>query len=519
MWSNDSVVDVVGHSAPAMTAEPVVRLGRRDYRVVLPKISDPRLALAAVIISLQILGQTVLDFEVSITQILLAVGTCAVIEIGIVAWQRQEIIWPASAMQTGNGIGLIMRVPGTEHGDWWSTRGAWLFVAVAAFSVLSKYAIHVGDRHLFNPSNFGLVVAFVPLGTDVVDPQALWWGPLSWPVLAALAVIALGGVFVTRRAGVVVVTASFYLPFCALLGLLAASGHCMTARWSFAPVCGAHYWWIVVTSPEILVFILFMITDPRTVPSGRTARVAFGATIAVVATLIAAPQTTEFGTKVGILAALVITCALRPLFERWSPASTPAWTDVVRRGLRSAPRRAVAAIGMLLIGGSIVAAGAGAREVPVEQFGAGGESSRSRPVIDVPADVPITIEPTSGIAGAIEVETARDVAHDVLEDLAIEARAAATGDAGLAATALYGERLEEFRSTLGRGEASPAIDEPEHLTVFLVRGVGGAQAPPQIAVTVHGRSSARTYVVVAGAEAFLIGQKIDAVGSRSGRPI
>ena len=50
----------------------------------------------------------------------------------------------------------------------------------------------------------------------------------------------------------------------------------MTARWSFAPVCGFDFWRVIVTSPEVLIFLFFMITDPKTVPAGRVGRVAFG---------------------------------------------------------------------------------------------------------------------------------------------------------------------------------------------------------------------------------------------------
>ena len=42
----------------------------------------------------------------------------------------------------------------------------------------------------------------------------------------------------------------------------------MTANWAFAPVCGADFWRVIVTSPEVLIFLFFMITDPKTVPAG-----------------------------------------------------------------------------------------------------------------------------------------------------------------------------------------------------------------------------------------------------------
>ena len=61
----------------------------------------------------------------------------------------------------------------------------------------------------------------------------------------------------------------------------------------------AHFWWIIMTSPEIFIFLFFMITDPKTVPTGRVARVVFGVAIGVVSSLLMAPWDTEFGVKVG----------------------------------------------------------------------------------------------------------------------------------------------------------------------------------------------------------------------------
>ena len=54
------------------------------YPLVLPSVRDPRLHLAAVIVSLQVLGQVAFDFRLSIAQILISVGTCALLEVAIV---------------------------------------------------------------------------------------------------------------------------------------------------------------------------------------------------------------------------------------------------------------------------------------------------------------------------------------------------------------------------------------------------------------------------------------------------
>ena len=104
------------------------------------------------------------------------------------------VLWPASALLTGNGVAFILRVPGTQHGDWWSLHGAWIFAATAAVSLLSKHLIRWRGRHIFNPSNFGLVLCFLVLGKTRAEPLDFWWGPMSlWLALALIALIVAGG--------------------------------------------------------------------------------------------------------------------------------------------------------------------------------------------------------------------------------------------------------------------------------------------------------------------------------------
>src|SRR5437867_919806 len=169
---------MAAHAATAPSG-PSLTIRGRPYPVLLPKLSDPRLHLAAVITSLQVLGQAAFHFRLSIAQILLSLLTCAVLEVGITFAQKRVLMWPASALLTGNGVAFILRVPGTRHGDWWSTRGWWIFVATAAVSLLSKYVIKWRGGHIFNPSNIGLVLCFLALGRSRAEPVVLRLGPMS----------------------------------------------------------------------------------------------------------------------------------------------------------------------------------------------------------------------------------------------------------------------------------------------------------------------------------------------------
>ena len=163
------------------------------YPIVLPKLEDPRLHLAATITSLQVLGQIAFHFDLSISQILLSLLTCAVIEVAITLRRQKALIWPASALLTGNGVAFVLRVPGTQHGDWWSFNGWWIYVGTAAGALLSKYVIKWRGEQIFNPSNIGLVGVFLLLGRTRVEPLAFWWGPMSWWMALALIIIVTGG--------------------------------------------------------------------------------------------------------------------------------------------------------------------------------------------------------------------------------------------------------------------------------------------------------------------------------------
>jgi ASPIC and UnbV/FG-GAP-like repeat/NQR2, RnfD, RnfE family len=309
-----------------------------SYPVVLPKLKDPRLHLAATITSLQVLGQVAFGFRLSIAQILLALGTAGLLEVAITFRRERVLMWPASALLTGNGVAFVLRVPGTRHGDWWSLHVWWLYVVVAGGSLLSKYVIRWREEHVFNPSNIGLVVCFLALGRGRAEPLDFWWGPMSWWMGLALVIIVAGGLAILSRIGLLRVAVAFWAAFAASIAVLAWRGHAMTARWHLGPISGFHFWWVLVTSPEVLVFLFFMITDPKTAPTGPRGRVVYGVGLGVLAGALIAPTTTEFAAKVALLSALALVCAAKP-FLRYVP----------RRALAGAAAPALAAAGGALL--------------------------------------------------------------------------------------------------------------------------------------------------------------------------
>ena len=321
-------------TAPTLpvTSSPSLLVGSRRIPVVLPSRRDPRLRLSIVIIALQILGQTSLGFKLSIAQILVSVAVAAAIETAV-TWHRvRMLVWPASAFLTGNSVAFILRATGTRHGDWWSLHGIQFFILAVVLSLLSKYLIRIDGRHVFNPSNVGLVWVLLVIGPAHVFPQYLWWGPLGTALTLALIVIVAGAVWVLRSVRMMAMAAAFLLVFAALVGIFAAAGQTFVAIWHAGPISGSAYWRYICLSPEVLVFVFFMMSDPKTAPRSRTGQIAFGAGTAAVAALLLLFQPTEYGVKVAILASLTVTTALARL-PRHQRRSGHLFDDALR-GLR-----------------------------------------------------------------------------------------------------------------------------------------------------------------------------------------
>jgi hypothetical protein len=307
---------------------------------------------------------------------------------------------------------------------------------------------------------------------------------------AAYIIIIAGGLLITARLRLLAMATAFWVTLGAGLGLLAASGHCFSASWSLQPVCGPNFWWVVMGSPELLIFLFFMITDPKTIPARPTGRVAFAICLAAVCTLLMAPQTTEFGTKVGLLAGLVFMSPLRLPFDRVfqeeARARRPLYPTLVNRlitdpGGDARPRLVflrgvmVGAITMAISIG-IVAAGAPAREAALADTAT--ESTAFAPEVD-PASIPPVTEEDDVAALKTDIST-HEMAVVLAENLMIEGEALRTRDSGLLPSANGGDRLIANLATINDSVATGEIVVPEyafdslHASVAKTKGGQGA---------------------------------------------
>jgi hypothetical protein len=185
-----------------------------------------------------------------------------------------------------------------------------------------------------------------------------------------------------------------------------------------------------------------MLTDPKTVPRGRAARVAFGVAVALLAALLIAPARTEFWAKVAVLGALALVCAARPVLAAVAPSIRPARRKVL----------ALVAGGLVAYAGALVGAGLNADEAPA----AARSAERAAPL------PPVTIQPSRGVDDELDRKTATQMAADVVADLQRRHGSvprlrritvwleAGEGQEPIAFARIEGARTETFELTLSR---------------------------------------------------------------------
>src|SRR5262245_2236873 len=109
----------------------------------------------------------------------------------------------ASAYISGISVGILVRSP-----------FLWPYILTSFISIASKYVLRIRDRHLWNPSNFG-VSAVLFLAPDTVSLLSVQWGNNVWP----MAVIWALGFVIVWRVGKLHISVAYVLSFfaCAFL--------------------------------------------------------------------------------------------------------------------------------------------------------------------------------------------------------------------------------------------------------------------------------------------------------------
>ncbi|MFO1010348.1 MAG: hypothetical protein U1F29_09835 [Planctomycetota bacterium] len=151
---------------------------------------------------------------------------------------------PLSAYISGNSVAILVKPQGSL---------LWPYVVGSVLAILSKYVLRYRGKHLYNPTNFS-ICALLLLAPGAVSILSHQWG--NDPVM--IAVIWTVGLLVVTRAKVLHLTLGY-------LGFFVAFAWLRT--WLNGQALGTEL--APVTGPMYQLFMFFMVTDPKTIVSGK----------------------------------------------------------------------------------------------------------------------------------------------------------------------------------------------------------------------------------------------------------
>jgi enediyne biosynthesis protein E5 len=263
-------------------------------------MADPRLYQIGTLASLLVYGMGWLAFDITPSRVLLILSTALATQwIGdrltpAPSGRRAPFAMTArSALISGLSLCLLLR---TNHPE--------LAVLAAVVTIAGKFLIRVNGKHVFNPTDGGLV-AMLLLTSQVWVSPGQWGAPAFFAFLMACA----GSLVVTRAARWDITFA-----FLACYGALLFGRSVYLGEPLAIPL---HR----LQSGALLLFSFFMISDPKTTPDSRAGRVLFAALVACGAWYV---QFRLFRTN-GLLWSLAACSTVVPLIDRLLPAVPYAW--------------------------------------------------------------------------------------------------------------------------------------------------------------------------------------------------
>lgn len=202
-----------------------------------------------------------------------------------------------SPLITSLGISLLLRA------DYPTT-----MLFAAAMAIASKFVFKFEGKHFFNPANFGIISALALTPDAWVSPGQ--WGEDWW---YAILFVGTGGM-ILQRIGRWDTTAAF-LGFYALLE--AIRNFWLNWTWDV--------YWHRLMSGSLLLFALFMVTDPRSIPNSPIVRVIWAACIALVTFILR----NNFYLSTAVFWALFALAPLTVILDTLWQASSFSWSKTV----------------------------------------------------------------------------------------------------------------------------------------------------------------------------------------------
>ncbi|MDJ0599826.1 MAG: RnfABCDGE type electron transport complex subunit D [Crocosphaera sp.] len=221
------------------------------------------------------LGIITRDWSLKPELIIIIILSCLLTQLLLTAWiyffKQQEkfslklfIINPLfiaswrSALITALGLCLLLRA-----------NNPITMILAGSLAIASKFFFRVNQKHFFNPANFGIIAALSLTQDAWVSPGQ--WGNDLWFLLLFLG----AGAMILKRVGRWE-TSAVFLVFYSLLEAVRN----LWLGWSWDVL--SHH----LMTGSLLLFALFMLTDPRSIPNHYFSRLVWAITIAIITFMI-----------------------------------------------------------------------------------------------------------------------------------------------------------------------------------------------------------------------------------------
>ncbi len=240
-------------------------------------------------------GIAILGWQTEWQRVGVYLVVCLVTQLLVNIYTKQSLHSLKSAFITALGLGLLL-----------NTCNLWIAALAAVIAITSKSLIRFNGKHIFNPGNLGIMAVVLLTNQAWISPGQ--WGSHS---LFPIGIIGAGLIILSKVKRV----ETGFVFYGVLIGLELIRQH-FYLGWPL------DFWWHRVSNGSILVYALFMITDPKTTPSHRTARMTWAAILALFTFMLGCGMQLYAAP----IYALLFISPFTPLFDRIWKAKKYNWT-------------------------------------------------------------------------------------------------------------------------------------------------------------------------------------------------
>lgn len=203
----------------------------------------------------------------SLFPVLIAVITTVTLEL-LIEYSKLEknrisnlIFFPSSALISGLLIGGLL----TQNLQWY------VYVIAGIVAIASKHVIKFNQKHIFNPANFGILLVSIFFGASHT-----WW------VASPIILVLVFGIFIIWRLRRFDLVLTFLISYYLINSIIELSkGNVFNDVYS-----------TIINGGVVYFFSMFMLIEPKTNPSQRNQRIAYGILVSIL--LVAFSQYPQF---------------------------------------------------------------------------------------------------------------------------------------------------------------------------------------------------------------------------------